>query len=485
MNPLLHVIVPLQYVEPPAYVKLVYQLFYALNVVAAGGVGTFVLLKNPRSLVSRTWAATSYAVTLWALSGGLYYFEPDPARALFLCRLCNYGGVIGIPVCFTHFALALSGRPLRSSPLAMFGYATLGLMALLVQHPWFVSSVSPRMFFLNQVNPGPLYGVLTAHFFLQVIYAHWMLFAGLRALSPARQNQIRWVMCSTLIGFISGSTTFLIVYGIPVPPHLSLLTFTYAVMITYAIVKHQLMDIKVAVTRTGLLLAVYLVVLGGPFLLGGWGKAWLQQHFSAQWWLAPVGLSTMLATIGPFAYARLRQQAEAALLRQLAQREHEATIDALTGVLMRREFLRKAAQAIEATRQTREPISLLMVDLDHFKQKNDTYGHLVGDVVLQEAAHRLSRTLRAGDLIGRYGGEEFIILLPGANRAVGQEIAERLRHAASAAPIQTHGLELTQTLSIGLANFPVDAHDLDDLIGKADHALYAAKQAGRDRVGAA
>ena len=485
MDVLTRFIIPLEYVQPPEFVKFVYCAFYVLNVLAAAGLGTFVLLKIPRAPVAKTWAATSYSVALWAASAGLYYFEPDHQRALLFCRICNLGGVLGIPICFTHFALTLLGRPLRSSPLAMFGYGMLALMAVMFLHPWFVVDVAPRMFFLNYAVPGPLYRFCTALFFILVIYSHWTLFTGLRKLTPERQNQVRWVAWSTLIGFATGATTFLGVYNVPVPPHASLFTFTYALMITYAILKHHLLDIKVAVTRTGLLLAVYLVVLGGPFVLGGWCKAWLEAWLGAQWWLAPVGLSTLLATIGPFAYASLRRQAEAALLRQLAQREVEATIDALTGLLVRREFLRKAVQAIEATRQTREPISLLMIDLDHFKQKNDSYGHLVGDVVLQETAHRLSRTLRGGDLIGRYGGEEFIVLLPGANRATAQEIAERLRLAVAGSPVATHGLQLQQTLSLGLASFPVDAHDLDTLLERADQALYAAKRAGRDRVGSA
>jgi len=164
------------------------------------------------------------------------------------------------------------------------------------------------------------------------------------------------------------------------------------------------------------------------------------------------------------------------------QVESMAVTDALTGVFVRRYFIERMTE--ELTRAQRHGLvcSLLMVDLDFFKQKNDTYGHLVGDVVLREVAQLLKRHLREVDLIARYGGEEFVLLLveTGIDQAV--TIAERLRQLVEIHPIRAYDELLTQTISVGVAAYPQDGQTLDVLLEHSDRALYAAKHAGRNRV---
>ena len=160
----------------------------------------------------------------------------------------------------------------------------------------------------------------------------------------------------------------------------------------------------------------------------------------------------------------------------------EALTDALTGVFVRRAFMDRAHVELARTQHYQQACTVLMIDLDHFKEKNDTHGHLVGDVVLHEVAARLQRRLRARDLLGRYGGEEFILLLAETPPAQAAAIADRLRQTVASLPISTSEITLTQTLSIGMAGFPEDGATLEALIAKADQALYAAKRAGRDRV---
>ena len=167
---------------------------------------------------------------------------------------------------------------------------------------------------------------------------------------------------------------------------------------------------------------------------------------------------------------------------EVAEQESRATTDALTGLLVRRAFMERAADALgRAVRQDR-PCSLLMADLDHFKEKNDTHGHLAGDAVLQEVALRLGRTLRAQDLLGRFGGEEFILYLDGTSRPEAQAVAERLRGLVAGTPILAEQTPLAQTISLGIAQCPEEGTALDALIARADQALYAAKRAGRNRV---
>ncbi|GAB2569432.1 hypothetical protein Aab01nite_07560 [Paractinoplanes abujensis] len=168
-----------------------------------------------------------------------------------------------------------------------------------------------------------------------------------------------------------------------------------------------------------------------------------------------------------------------------AQR-HAAITDGLTGLRSRR-FLEQSLHA-EAARATRSggEVAMLLLDLDHFKSVNDTYGHGGGDRVLVELSRRLSAVIRPGDLAARYGGEEFAVLLPGADPQAAAEIAERIRRVVAAAPFSVdEGREHRVTVSIGIAGLPSAAAGVDELVLAADRALYEAKNSGRDRVCAA
>jgi two-component system cell cycle response regulator len=161
----------------------------------------------------------------------------------------------------------------------------------------------------------------------------------------------------------------------------------------------------------------------------------------------------------------------------------KATHDALTGVWNRGAIMEMLER--EVARSSREGISLgvLIADLDHFKSVNDTYGHLAGDVVLCEATSRMQSDIRAYDAVGRYGGEEFLILLPSCNRSEAAENAERLRGTVIARPVETDSGPLKITLSIGgvaTANWP--DYNAGQILHLADSALYRAKQEGRNRV---
>ncbi|MGZ5177270.1 MAG: diguanylate cyclase, partial [Burkholderiales bacterium] len=170
------------------------------------------------------------------------------------------------------------------------------------------------------------------------------------------------------------------------------------------------------------------------------------------------------------------------ILKLQEQLRIEATHDVLTGTLNRRAILnlleREAAQAIRHP----FPIGVLLLDLDHFKRVNDSYGHTVGDVVLTETAKRLSAPLRPYDALGRYGGEEFLIILPRCDLERTAEIAERIRVSVAKAPIDTFAGKIAITVSIGAATMDHDAGSVHELIQSADRALYDAKGLGRNRV---
>ena len=169
-------------------------------------------------------------------------------------------------------------------------------------------------------------------------------------------------------------------------------------------------------------------------------------------------------------------------VRFYEQVEALAVTDALTGLSVRRYFMERAEEELARSRRHELSCTLLMLDLDLFKEKNDTYGHLVGDVVLRDVAQVVARNLRDIDLVGRYGGEEFILLLIETPIEQALPIAERLRQLIEVHPVRAYDELLTQTVSIGAAAYPGDAQTLGELIERADQALYAAKRAGRNRV---
>lgn len=159
----------------------------------------------------------------------------------------------------------------------------------------------------------------------------------------------------------------------------------------------------------------------------------------------------------------------------------QATHDSLTGIWNRKASMETLAREISRASRERKVIGLMLADLDHFKLINDTYGHLAGDRVLQTVAVRLKNALRAYDTIGRYGGEEFLIICPGCDEEALMRRGEHLRAAIGCAPIVTTEGEISVALSVGAAVSDGTVPQ-NEFLKAADEALYRAKRAGRNRV---
>jgi two-component system cell cycle response regulator len=171
---------------------------------------------------------------------------------------------------------------------------------------------------------------------------------------------------------------------------------------------------------------------------------------------------------------------------RLAQRLHElSTLDGLTGQLNQRAVHDRLTEELERAARYRQPLTVILCDLDHFKQVNDTHGHLAGDAVLREGAAVLRRALRASDLLGRYGGEEFLAVLPQVDLDAGRMAAERLRRALEGFPVALpSGEKVRITASFGVASRDELGSEAsgDLMVALADRRLYQAKAAGRNRV---
>lgn len=159
-----------------------------------------------------------------------------------------------------------------------------------------------------------------------------------------------------------------------------------------------------------------------------------------------------------------------------------ASTDTLTGLMNRYAFMAAAKREQERARRNGRGLSVLMIDMDHFKAINDTHGHAVGDRVLRSLGRMLTELLRSIDTAGRLGGEEFCVLLPETDLKSAAEVAERLRRECEIRPVRIGGLDLTKTLSVGVAELAGTEETATELIHRADLALYRAKKNGRNRV---
>jgi len=159
----------------------------------------------------------------------------------------------------------------------------------------------------------------------------------------------------------------------------------------------------------------------------------------------------------------------------------QALHDALTGILNRRAIIERLEAELARSRREGKTLSVAMIDLDHFKNVNDTYGHTTGDEVLRESAHRIRRVLRTYDAVGRYGGEEFLVVVADADSRTTASICERIRSAIAARKMAPGQGGIQTTASLGVVTVG-PGMSMEDAINAADAALYEAKAAGRDRV---
>jgi diguanylate cyclase (GGDEF)-like protein len=205
--------------------------------------------------------------------------------------------------------------------------------------------------------------------------------------------------------------------------------------------------------------------------------------------VAVMTLLLVLVLAGVFGFSYLLIRRGACHLKQAhTQLETLIKTDALTEIANRSHLMERGQEEFERLRRHRldnQPVFMLgciMLDLDHFRRINDSKGHLVGDLVLKGVALRLKESVRPYDVIGRYGGEEFVVLLPDTNLEQSLEAAERIRNSMSQEPFEIKGDQINLTVSLGVSCSNENDQGLNDLLKRADEGLYKAKAAGRDRV---
>ena len=162
--------------------------------------------------------------------------------------------------------------------------------------------------------------------------------------------------------------------------------------------------------------------------------------------------------------------------------KRQATTDELTGLRNRRRTMSRLDEEFQRACRLQDPLCLIIIDIDHFKRVNDSYGHLFGDVVLKHVAARMQDTVRKYDIIGRIGGEEFLIITPGTSIEDAVTLAERLREEVGRVPVTDRDVNVDVTVSAGIASLIEGEDSIETLLRRADTALYKAKREGRNRV---
>jgi diguanylate cyclase (GGDEF)-like protein len=224
------------------------------------------------------------------------------------------------------------------------------------------------------------------------------------------------------------------------------------------------------------------------FLLAqAWDHQWWLGHliFAGGFFVLSYGVLQAFHTTRAFSTVYSLEE----MMRQLEgannQLALQAATDPLTGVANRRHFVERFGEELARRQRAGTPLSLLAVDIDHFKRVNDSYGHAVGDATLIVFTARVREQLRAADLVGRIGGEEFSVLLPDVGRDQAGKAAERIRAAMANQPVVVGAVSLVVTVSVGVAEFGPDGETIESLMRVADERLYRAKAEGRNRVVAA
>jgi diguanylate cyclase (GGDEF)-like protein len=237
--------------------------------------------------------------------------------------------------------------------------------------------------------------------------------------------------------------------------------------------------------RFGLAVAAPLAFGGLAFTLRG-----LKAALAPEGPVADPAADTLGNFIGAFVYLTITLTFQLTLLalvisRLVAELRSSSRRDGLTGVMNRRALDDALSDEEHRARRLQAPFAVLMVDADHFKSVNDRFGHATGDRALQHLATLMGAQMRDIDRLGRYGGEEFVVLLPGTTLEQAQVVAERLRERVEAVPLMWQEAPLALTVSIGIAAWRGPEDALEPLLARADAALYAAKRAGRNRCCAA
>ncbi|MFC4166634.1 GGDEF domain-containing protein [Teichococcus aestuarii] len=403
-----------------------------------------------------------------------------------LAAVVSLGNALG------PLAGAALSRRFRPAPglFTRFGGVVAFLAGLVLLHALITASTGTlALWWLGGARPEELPGLWSGWllcdaggtFYFTPSLAMWL---GLERTPPQRGRS--WLVLDGAVWLATAGLAAL-VFSFRLPEGLptAQMVFLLAVPLSWIALRISLRAAYTLLTLICVIASAGTVMGYGPFQSGAVANP--MQSVGLLIVLCAMNILTLIALVSE------RREAEAALAeanrtlewRVAARTEElrrEAETDSLTGLANRRSFFHRAEAMLRRDRAVGQPFCLLALDLDYFKAINDSAGHAAGDAVLRAAAERLVAQLRAQDLPGRIGGEEFAVALPGTDLAEGARVAERLRAVLSTVPLPPAVGRARLSASLGIASAGPQDQNLEDLLRRADAALYAAKRGGRDQA---
>jgi signal transduction histidine kinase len=290
-------------------------LIFVTNFITA----IFLFLTSHGRKINVIWAYFCLGVSIWGIGGYFGAKTSSPQTSIICWQLANIGAIC-CPVLFYHFVAQYLDKREKLLSICSCLLAGIFLFVNFFRNDLFFGNVSfmfEEFYFLDwTIQKGPFYVFFYIAFFcVLVLYAFFLALKGLKHTTGLRRNQLKYFILAMAIGFLGGHGDFLPVFGVPVYPVSNFLIAIYPLIIGYAIVRYRLMDISMAIARTGIFVAVYSMILGIPFLIGF-------QILDEGLWLVPISLMAVFATVGPFIYFYIERRAENALLKEQRQYQH-------------------------------------------------------------------------------------------------------------------------------------------------------------------
>ena len=329
-----------------------YGISCILTAITSLAMAIFVYVKGYKHRLARIWSIFAISAAFYGFGAYMVALTQDASRALFWWQFA-YIGVILLPflfVCLVYEFLNIK-HPLI---LKIFGsFTILFLMANFFFKRLFLDHCT--LIFTEMRGVRPIYWIYPASPLLKffiffaflgwIIYAHLEIIKNFKNISGFKRNQAKYFFFAASLGFVGGGLSFLPCFGINFYPIFNFAVPLYFLILSYAVLRYRLMDIRVAITRTGIFIAVYALVLGVPFASVIWLKNWLMGIFGLNWWILPAGLMAISATVGPFIYIYFERKAEKRLLSE--QRNYQET-------------LRQAAREMARIRNFRKLLELIV-----------------------------------------------------------------------------------------------------------------------------
>lgn len=499
------------------------EIMSVIAAVVATVTGVRVLRRRRTSPSALPLALMLLAGSEWALARALLHVAaPSTSATIALHHAVFPGAAVVVGAAFWYFVV-LTGRPLSRRAAALLCIHPVLLLVVLVTNPWHRAFLRYDVVDGTVVDGvGPLYWVHTAYSYVLLVLGIGLALRAMARAVPGHRHVYAIAAVGATIPAI-GNVLATVIATRSENLHLTPVFFLVSAAIWAWVERYRRHSQVVPVSTRQVLeaLADAVVVLdpdgrlldvnpAARVLLGGAdGSALDERAIGAPWRerLAPdldevltgTGSRVLTTASGTVLDVRATQLTDRAgrpvgtvvVLRDVTELErlraelaHQATRDGLTGLHNRRAFEQRLSDAVEDACAAGTPLSVVLLDLDHFKAVNDTHGHAVGDRVLVAVAHALADSAGDGETVARLGGEEFVLLLPGRTVTEAAARAEEARTRCAAARVPVRDDEVRVTISAGAAELSAGGTS-DGVLRAADVAMYAAKAAGRDRVATA